>query len=61
MFIVVSSFISAAQEDDTLKNVRLKSTLSFVRITSMVKEEGVEFSFANHLENFEKGSGGVGD
>lgn len=37
LFIVVSSFISAAQEDDTLKNVRLKSTLSFVRITSMVK------------------------
>ena len=37
LFIVVSSFISAAQEDDTLKNVRLKSTLSFVRITSMAK------------------------
>lgn len=48
MFTVVSSFIPVAQEDDALKNVRLKSTLSFVRITSMAEEEGVEFSFANH-------------
>lgn len=35
--IVLSSYILAAQEDDTLKNDRLKSTPSIVRITSIVK------------------------
>ena len=34
-FTVVSSFIPAAQEDDTLKNIRLKSVLFFVWIISM--------------------------
>ena len=37
LFMVLSSRIPAAQEDDTLKNVRLKSILSFVRINSIVR------------------------
>jgi len=36
--MVLSSNKPAAQEDDTLKNVRLKSTPSFVMINSMVRE-----------------------